>query len=128
MKQAYRILFLFLTVVFSFGFTTSESACKVNKKAVHTCCQKSEKEEAPQKCKSDCCVQTITISRFEEGIVLNTEAHQQNSIIKSTVAVNRFVASPFSNENQTASNTYLLKHLVLKIPKHAAVLTQTWLV
>lgn len=125
MKQAFRILFLALAIVFSFGFTISEPTCQKQGVEAHQCCDKSEKD-VPKKCKG-CCFQITTISRIEEGV-------------SESVGIEITNLKPiFANANFNCFNTTFLCELnpkinlenvqpFIKVPRFASIKTQTWLI
>ena len=128
MKQAYRILFLMLTVVFSFGFTNSESTCTKNTTTNHSCCQKSEEKTPVKKCKGTCCVQSTVISRIEIGLAADNKKQEVSvSLVKKSN--NHHLASNWSTLVKYAACVIVqAQQPVLKISKHTPIKTQSWLI
>lgn len=124
MKQTYRLLFLMLTIVFSFGFTNRSMTCQIKKQATHSCCSKKEKETNPNPCKEDCCVQNSTITKLEE-----TEKFENKKENKSVLIFKKTKNTPVKNSVlSTLTKGFYFKSKFLKTPGYLSVKTQSWLI
>jgi hypothetical protein len=124
-KQAFRILFLGLAIVFSFGYTVNEHTCKMSGEEMHACCQKSDNETAPSPCDDDCCIQNTVITRIEEGVAESC----QIQIVKTIVKTPNFTDFSLSVEaEQKEALCLVLEQPVLKIPGYTPIKKQVWLI
>lgn len=86
MLSAIKILFISISVLFSFGFTINESKCLDNKKSIeelHSCCKKIPLEEkAP--CDGNCCQFPIAYYSFSEFEINHFSVKQSVNVIVNT--------------------------------------------
>ncbi|MDX1348735.1 MAG: hypothetical protein R3279_00735 [Putridiphycobacter sp.] len=125
MKQAFRILFLGLAIVFSFGYTVNEHACKMTGEEMHACCQKADSEKTPNHCEGDCCIQNTVITRIEEGVSESIQVQIVKLIIK-TPSFSDFSSTVTVAEVKNLCCT--VAPPILKVPGFSAIKKQVWLI
>jgi hypothetical protein len=81
-KQFLHILFLGISILFSFGFTSFQSACKSKVEAVaskYACCKNTAKKNHCKQnvksdsfntdsCKSSCCIESVDLFQFTDFV------------------------------------------------------------
>ncbi len=84
--KAFKILFLNLAILFSFGFTSFETSCNIAEKEScskkHSCCKKEEKPAQKKDCKGKCCVQQ-PVALFKFNVLISPSKQVQFSKKKS---------------------------------------------
>ncbi len=128
MKRAYSILFLCLTTIFSFGFTTSEHSCKSEKCATHSCCEKPVEDLPANKCDGTCCFNATTVSIIEEGLV-SAEKKQTKRVVSEKLVAHVFSVFLAKTSNETTALRFGFNpYPYLKIPDFIPIKTQSWLI
>lgn len=88
MKHVIKILFLGISILFSFGFTTYQSSCAKSENTIetdaHSCCKTKTKSECTQSkdCKADCCLETSDFFVFNK-FVLQSEKNERITVFES---------------------------------------------
>ena len=94
MMHLIKILFLGISIFFSFGFTTYQSNCgkQENKieESAHSCCSTKKISECTKSsdCKADCCIQTTDYFVFDQ-FVIGSEEVTELTVFESIKNFNR---------------------------------------
>ena len=96
-----KILFLGISVLFSFGFTTYEANCtaqtyeKVEDSKNHSCCHPNKINDDQSKecsksknCKATCCLQATNIFVFNDFVVTTDEGVEKIKVFESIKHIN----------------------------------------
>jgi hypothetical protein len=134
MMHLIKILFLGISVFFSFGFTTYQSKCgkqeiKIEENA-HSCCHPKNKSECTQSkdCKADCCLQTSEFFVFNHFVIGN-EKVEKFTVLESIKNIDKgFYTALFSDvESKVIINNYEYLNLK-KSGRYLISLKQSWLI
>ena len=88
MKHVIKILFLGISILFSFGFTTYQSSCAQSENTIepdaHSCCKAKTRFECTQSndCKADCCLKTSDLFVFNK-FVIQSEKSESITVFES---------------------------------------------
>lgn len=134
MMQVIKILFLSISIFFSFGFTTYQSICgheeeKVEEHA-HSCCKTEVKSKCTQSntCNAECCLKPA------QFYVLNQFVIESNSVDKSTLKqspqfLNNLVYNQIYSAVKQVQNTPIHTYMVrCHSGKQIISLKQSWII
>ncbi len=112
MNRLISILFLNISIFFSFGFSTQESAChhqaESNVEEIHSCCQPKAKttchKNENQPCNGDCCL--VSTHLFDLNDFVNFKTVNAPYIIFETIQNLDIVVPVYSESlvNKTTTN------------------------
>jgi len=130
--KAVKILFLGLSILFSFGFTAVESNCKtINEISCesHSCCKK-EKEKPQQKkdCDGSCCLQPISVLRLNDFASINESIQQETKKYNPDYLLYLQIDGVNYNVESRQNVTILTRHFSSKIRHKQQALNQVWLI
>ena len=134
MKHVINILFLSISIFFSFGFTTYQHICSSHEQEVeehaHTCCDLSKDTVCTDSsdCNDDCCLQPTDYFVFN-SFVIQVENKQNITVFESIknlqVSANHVKKSKLAPKKSLVSY-YYLDH---KPPGRSIIsLKQSWLI
>lgn len=126
----FKVIFLSLTILFSFGFTTKMSSCECNKnvKEPQGCCSKSDNKTKNKPCKGSYCIKTQTFSKIEEIIFENNDVRKkQKERTKNYFSnINKYIYSTYKTKRVKFLKTTFI--VGLKTRPYQSKSKQVWLI
>ncbi len=138
MKQLINILFLCISISFSFGFTTYQSACNhvqiEKEQEKHSCCHDTNDEKpachVDEVCDENCCLQPQNVLQLADFFSQNTETKQAKIIkYKLLKSYSELFSSTFNfyNHNEEFDHPNELVYLFYS-SQQFCIKNQTWLI
>ena len=145
MKQFLHIFFLGLSILFSFGFTSFQSACTAKVEIIetmHACCKvESEKHLSHEYmkvdccdtdiCQGSCCVESLDYFQFNDFIVQGNTINLNNLEISLIPSFQHFLLSLVNSNVNLLQEKLIVPPDVLihkSITKHIIIKNQSWLI
>ena len=132
MLKAVKILFLGLSILFSFGFTAVESHCDKSEEITcesHSCCEdKHEKPHADEDCGGACCLQPISVLSLNDFVNSGKKIEQETKIFDADYSLYTLAQTQLPVFGFTTDFTHFMPDFIEKERQRHQALNQVWLI